>query len=453
METLFDLPAWATAALFLGALAAARAALSAARTPQGAAAWVVFLLAWPVVALPAFLVFGGVSRINRVPKGRHQPTEDADARPARLSRLRGVTRERLTDGNRLELLIEGRATFDAIFAAIDAAEEEVLVQYYILRADALGHALQDRLVAAAGRGVRVCVLLDMIGSLTIGPRYLRALRAAGIELRGVPSLRAPHGPIGLNFRNHRKTVVVDNRVGFTGGSNVGQEYVDGGRRFDSWRDTDLRIEGPMVAQLRGLFAADWKAVTRAPLPDMPAPGPAGDRLGLVTGFGPTDAQERGSLLLCGLIGLAERRLWIATPYLVPHADLLTALQLAQLRGVELRILIPHPADGWLTWYASRAYAHELVRLGVDVREYLPGFMHSKVMLIDDDLASVGTANLDIRSALLNYEQTALVEDPGFAAEVAAMLEADFAEARPLPEKPALHVRVLAPVARLFGPLL
>jgi cardiolipin synthase len=454
METLIpDLPAWATAALVLAALATVRAAVTTARTPQGAAAWVVFLLAWPVLALPAFLVFGGIAKIRHAPPGRHGPAQGDDARAARLGRLRGVTRAPLTEGNRVALLVDGRETFDAIFAAIDDAGQEVLVQSYILRPDAVGLELRDRLVAAAGRGVRVRVLLDLVGSFLIGPRYLRSLWAAGIEARGVPGARSASGGIGLNFRNHRKTVVVDGRVGFTGGLNVGEEYIDGAGRFDAWRDTHVRIEGPMVSQLRGLFAADWEAVTRDRLPPMPEPPPAGDRLGLVAGFGPTDAQERGSLLLCGLIGMAERRLWVATPYLVPHTDLLTALQLAHLRGVEVRILIPHPADYRLAWYASRSYARELMDLGVEVREYLPGFMHSKVMLIDDDIASVGTANLDIRSALLNYEQTALVEDRGFSSEVEAMLKADFARARAVAHPPPAHVRALAPVARLFGPLL
>ncbi|WGH77259.1 phospholipase D-like domain-containing protein [Jannaschia ovalis] len=455
MDPIFDLPLWLRAVLLVGGLAGARAALSTARTPQGAAAWVVFLLAWPLVALPLFMVFGGVSRINQKPDHRHLDDTGDDARPARLGRLRGVTHARLSAGNELHLLIDGGPTFDAIFPAIDAARTELLVQFYILRRDAVGLELRDRMIAAAERGVRVYVLLDLIGSLTLGPRYIHELREAGINVRGVPGRRSPRGRIGLNFRNHRKTVVVDGRVGFTGGINAAQEYVDGGKHYDAWRDTHLQIEGPMVAQLRDLFAADWEAVTRETLPPLEAPdwSEAGGRLGLVTGFGPTDAQERGSLLLCALVGLAQRRLWIATPYLVPHTDLLTALQLAQLRGVDVRILIPRPADKWVTWYATRGFAREFARVGIDVLQYEPGFMHQKVMLIDDEIASVGTINLDIRSALLNFEETALVEDAGFAAEVEAMLTRDFARAAPLPDPPPRHIRALAPVARLFGPLL
>ncbi|CUH39913.1 putative cardiolipin synthase YwiE [Jannaschia seosinensis] len=453
MIDIWDLPLWATTGLILLALAAARAALSTARTPQGAAAWVVFLLAYPLFAVPIFALFGGLSRINQRPDKRHGATDDREDAPGRLHALRAITHVPLREGNDLRLLVDGQATFDAMFAAIDAAETEILVQFYIIRADGTGEALRDRLIAASRRGVRVRVLCDLIGSVTLGWRYPRELREAGVEVRG---MLAPHhtmGRVGVNFRNHRKNVVIDNKVGFTGGINIGDEYVDGGKHFDTWRDTHLRVEGPMVGHLRKLFAGDWEVVSGQSLPEMPVPGPAGDRLGLVTGFGPTDPLERGSLLFCGLIGLARRRLWITTPYLVPHADVLTAIQLAHMRGVEVRIMIPYPADRWLAWYASRGIARELVRMGIEVHEYVPGLMHQKVMLIDDDIASVGTVNLDIRSLLLNFEATALVEDKGFASEVETMLNADFDRSRPVPDPPPRHVRLLAPVARLFGPLL
>jgi cardiolipin synthase len=152
--------------------------------------------------------------------------------------------------------------------------------------------------------------------------------------------------------------------------------------------------------------------------------------------------------------MAKERLWITTPYLVPHMDLMTVLQLAAMRGVEVRLLVPGEWDHYLPWYASRAYFQDLQRAGIEIWEYQEGFMHQKVMLIDDDIASVGSVNLDIRSVLLNFEQTALVEDPAFAAEVERMLEADFARSSLVePESSARHIRWLAPVARLFGPLL
>lgn len=433
----------------------ARAAITTARTPQGAAAWVVFLISFPLLALPAFALFGSVSRLSARRESR-QMRHLVKSGNSRLDRLANLALAIPTDGNAIKLLVDGGATFDAIFSAIDTAKREILVQFYIIRADAVGLELQERLIAAARRGVKVRVLCDMLGSLFLGFDYIRKLQAEGIEIRGIPGPHRALGRIGVNFRNHRKAVVIDGSVGFSGGINVGQEYIDGGKKFDSWRDTHIRIEGPMVAQLRDIFALDWKAVTNEDLPEAQGDGisqTAGKQRGILMGFGPTDPLERGSLMLCALVNLAQHRLWIATPYLVPHTDLLTALQLASLRGVQVRILIPEPSDNILAWYASRNAARLLSEAGVDVFAYQPGFMHSKVMLIDDDLVSVGTVNLDIRSALLNFEQTALVENQTFATQVAAMLDEDFSKSLSLTFPGPWHVRLLAPVAWLFGPLL
>jgi len=282
---------------------------------------------------------------------------------------------------------------------------------------------------------------------------MRVLQAEGINIRGIPGPHRALGRLGVNIRNHRKAVVIDGVVGFTGGINIGQEYVDGGRHFDSWRDTHLRVVGPMATQLRDMFAADWEGVTGEKLRASLPANASGTHTGLIAGFGPTDTLERGSLFLCALVNLANRRLWIATPYLVPHTDLLSALQLAALRGVDVRILIPKPSDNILAWYASRNAAESLSGSGVEVFEYKPGFMHTKVILVDDDIASVGTLNLDIRSALLNFEQTAVIEDRNFAAKVDAMLQNDFAKSSRVETPGPWHVQLLAPMVRLFGPLL
>jgi cardiolipin synthase len=445
----------------LGALTAF-AAVTTARTPQGAVAWVVFLVSFPLLALPAFALFGRIGhdyeRRRRASDREAAPEDGAQpaAGPTRLAALAGIADRPVVAGNRAQLLIDGEATFGAIFEALDEARHEALVQFYILRGDALGRALQARLVAAARRGVQVRLLYDALGSLTLGRGYVRALREAGVEVHAIRGPRRPVGRFGVNFRNHRKTVVVDGRLGFTGGLNVGQEYLDGGPHFEAWRDTFLRIEGPMVEQLRTVFAQDWAWSAGSPLG--PAPCSArpveGGAPGLVTASGPTDPLERGSLFLCGLVGLARARLWIATPYFVPHTDLLTAIQLAAMRGVSVRLLVPGVPDHLLPWYASRAYFDDVQAVGVEVWEYEAGFMHSKVILVDDDIASVGTINLDIRSVMLNFEATATLEDQSFAGEVEAMLQADFARSKAVPEGgESRRVRLLAPVARLFGPIL
>ena len=446
----------------LGALTAL-AAIRTARTPQGAVGWVVFLVAFPLLALPAFALFGrigpGYDRRRRA-SDRGVDTDRPPARvaapPMRLSALSEIADQPITVGNRLSLLIDGAATFAAVFDAIDAARDEVLVQFYIVRDDEVGRALADRMAAAARRGARVRFLFDALGSLRLGRRVVRGLREAGVEVHAIWGPRRPAGRFGVNFRNHRKTVVVDGRTAFTGGLNAGREYLDGGAAFEAWRDTFVRIEGPMAAQLRTVFAQDWAWSAGVPLEEGPGPSaPAGGAAaGMIVATGPTDEIERGSLFLCGLAGLARRRLWLATPYFVPHTDLLTAIQLAAMRGVAVRVLVPAAIDHLLPWYASRDFFDDVQRAGGEVWEYREGFMHQKIVLVDDDVACVGTVNLDIRSVMLNFEATAAVEDRDFAARVEAMLEADFARASLAPERhPAAHVRALAPAARLFGPLL
>lgn len=439
--------------LMIVGLFVARAAVTSARTPQGATAWVIFLVSFPLVALPAFAIFGNVSRLSSRPKNQHTPSLEPIPALGRLERISRITGAAETNGNLADLLINGPQAFDAIFAEIDRAEREILVQFYIIRSDEVGLELQKRLIAAARRGVEIRVLCDIIGSLFLGRSYMRVLQAEGINIRGIPGPHRALGRLGVNIRNHRKAVVIDGVVGFTGGINIGQEYVDGGRHFDSWRDTHLRVVGPMATQLRDMFAADWEGVTGEKLRASLPANASGTHTGLIAGFGPTDTLERGSLFLCALVNLANRRLWIATPYLVPHTDLLSALQLAALRGVDVRILIPKPSDNILAWYASRNAAESLSGSGVEVFEYKPGFMHTKVILVDDDIASVGTLNLDIRSALLNFEQTAVIEDRNFAAKVDAMLQNDFAKSSRVETPGPWHVQLLAPMARLFGPLL
>ena len=455
------------AGLTLFGAAIAYGAVRNARTPQGAVAWVVFLVSFPLLALPAYAIFGRLGfgsfiRRRKAVEEAHRRDASGGTDPERWNKLRvldTLSPMAVTVGDRIELVTEGRALFDAIFEAIDGAESEVLVQYFIPRRDGLGERMKDRLLAAAARGVRVRLMCDALGSIWLGLGYLRSLRAGGVEAVVIRGPKRPLGRVGLNFRNHRKAVIVDGRLAFTGGHNLGQEYVDGGRRFEAWRDTSIRVEGPTAWNLRELYAEDWAWASGEPLgrPDalrQPEEGPGLPALLIPTG--PTDELERASLMLMSLIGAARERLWIATPYLVPHTDVLSALQLASWRGVDVRILIPANPDKWLPWLAARAFFEDLTLSGVEIWEYERGFMHQKVMVVDHDLACVGTLNLDVRSVMLNFESTIAVQDEGFAGSVAEMLERDFAASRridgDLSRAPG-PVRFLAPIARLFGPVL
>ena len=446
-----------TLVLLCLALIAARLAIRTSRSPQGATGWVVFLLSFPLLALPAYAIFGGVYRMNahRAPKTPQHEPNGSDITDARLSNLQGAVGSALTGENDIALLINGPATFAAIFEAIDAAEHEILVQYYTLVDDDLGNALKTHLIAARKRGVTVCVLVDAMGSFTLSRDYIAELRDAGIDFRGNFTWGKSFYRLGINFRDHRKTIVVDGAIGFTGGLNASQRYVDGGDTFDMWRDTFLRVEGAVVRQLRDCFAAGWKARTDETLPDLDVTSRgAGDVTAMHVALGPTDDREIGLLLLMGLIGKAKKRLWMTTPYLVPPPEISAALKLAAQRGVDVRIMLPRAIDKYLPWLASRGYFKDYHAAGIGIHEFLPGFMHQKVILVDDDIASVGTINLDFRSIMLNFEQTVLIEDARFCSELADVLFDDLDNSDAFDGGPqALWIRFSAPVAQLLSPVL
>jgi cardiolipin synthase len=438
-------------------------AIRRARTPQGAVGWAVFLAAWPIVAVPLYLFFG-YARVQSYSEARREadlglPDGSEAALPpdpgpaARLAVVRAVSMHPVTRGNGMTLLPHAGEAFEAMLSAIDGAERYALVQFYTIRDDAIGGRLAEAMEAAAARGVTVRVLYDAFGSFFLTRRYRRRLTEAGIEWYVQRGPARPLGRFGLNFRNHRKIVVVDGRVAYTGGMNVGDEYLG------DWRDTQMEVRGPLVAQLQSQFLQDWFWVSGQRLDDDLAWTVAADpedMTGLAVGASPTDPHDNGALYFAALAQTAARRLWIATPYFAPDQSVLAALKLAALRGVEVRILLPEVPDRWTPWIAAFAFFDEVRLSGCEIWRYQGCFMHQKVALVDDDVVSVGTFNLDIRSSLLNFETTVVLCDRAAATRVEEMLTADFRRAvrleRQLAEQP-LWLRLAAPVARLMAPLL
>lgn len=419
-------------------------AILSTRTSQGAVAWVISLNSFPVLALPAYWIFGRnnfqgyVLERQEEDEAIHQFVEQKmaehpeifsskrDHHPAVLAAERLALMPTL-HGNHVKLLVDGQATFDSILAGIARAESYVLVQFYILRDDGLGGRLRDALAERARAGVRVYVLYDEIGSFGLPSTYLSSLREAGVDIRSFHTRKGPRNRFQLNFRNHRKIVVTDGTAAWVGGHNVGDEYLDGGTEFDSWRDTHLKIEGPGVLSLQWVFLEDWNWAADEVLDVDWETGLAarGHQEVLVIPSGPADRRETATLMFTHAINSAQQRIWIASPYFIPDPGLMRAMQLAALRGVDVRILLPDEKDHLLLYLAAFSYMKEA---GADIRfwRYTSGFMHQKVMLIDDSVASVGTANFDNRSFRLNFEITALVIDKAFNREVAEMLEEDFA---------------------------
>ncbi len=466
----------------LGILSAFDAVMNV-RNPQGATAWVVSLITIPVLAFIAYWLFGRVKYrdySNAQERCRQKlalnledrdsglladfavPLDAEDERTrAEIRAFEALAGMPLCRGHELKLLIDGQAAFDQIFNDIDAAEHYVLVQFFIVRDDDLGRALAQRLLSARARGCEVYMLYDEIGSYNLPQRYCQTLIDAGVQLAGFSGTRSLLGRFRLNFRNHRKIVVVDGHTGLMGGLNVGDEYLGRDESFGDWRDTHLRLKGPAVLNLQRSFVEDWtfgqESLSLPQLSWNPASVHAASAAVLNLASGPADAIESCGLLYAHSIESAERRLWIASPYFVPDPRVLSALQTAALRGVDVKILLPEKSDNPIFRFVPFAYLPDVEMVGAEVYLYQNDFMHQKVMLVDDCYACVSTANLDNRSFRLNFETSCVIKDQAFCADVARMLRRDLENCRRLRSEELTNhswwFAVAVAVTRLMSPVL
>ncbi|MFW6067579.1 MAG: cardiolipin synthase [Myxococcota bacterium] len=331
-----------------------------------------------------------------------------------------VGRMDVVGGNRVDILVGAPATYDAHVEAIEAARDHVHLMFYIFRQDAPGRRLRDALVAAARRGVRVRLLVDGFGSRGLGSRFLAPLLEAGGHVARFLPLDPVRRAWTINLRNHRKLMVVDGEVGFTGGINVGEEFL-------GWRDVHLRVRGPAVHQLQTVFVEDWYFAARYnPVHPafFPRIEPQGRSAMQLVASGPDGTVESIHRLYVAAITSARGRVLITTPYFVPDRALLVALQTTALRGVDVRLILPRQSNHRVTFHAGRSYYDELLDAGVEIHEYLPGMLHTKTMVVDGAFATIGSANLDTRSFRLSFELIAALWDREVAGELEAIFEAD-----------------------------
>jgi cardiolipin synthase len=459
----------------LGVISAIDAVMTT-RTSQGAVAWAVSLVTFPYVAVPAYWVLGrsefrGYVQAHRIADLAIDPAVEEAVRVGeqyRFQRLPGPSPASAAEalatiptmrGNSVQLLVDGPETFDSIEEGIRSAEEYVLFQFFIVKDDGLGRRMQQALIDKAREGVRVYFLYDEVGSHSLSRRYKDELREAGVEVFNFHTRQGPSNRFQINFRNHKKIVVVDGRAAWIGGHNVGDEYLGMGA-LGYWRDTHIRIDGPAAIAAQLSFVEDWNWATgRLPEVDwVPDPAPDGSDVPvLILPTGPADTFESAALMFTHAINTATERIWIASPYFVPDEGIMSALQLAALRGVDVRILIPDVADHKMVYLAAFTYFDEAREAGVQFYKYTGGFLHQKALIIDDLAAGVGTANFDNRSFRLNFEITAIVGDPDFIEEVDRMFESDFAQSRIVgPDEYTgrwFGFRLAARLARLSAPVL
>jgi cardiolipin synthase len=366
-----------------------------------------------------------------------------------------------TTASRVDLLIDGGATYDALVTAIESAQHHIHIEYYIYAGDRTGTRIRDALIARAKAGVKVRMLLDGVGT-KLARKFVLPLHEAGVELAFFHPVRwwmLPFTRPTLNLRSHRKIVICDGKIGFTGGINVTDDENET-LNPKAFHDMHLRVEGEAVRWLQVAWLEDWhyatkKEVTDAALYAEPAPTP-GPISAQVIPAGPDNDWEPIHRTQVDAIHRAERRVWLATPYFVPSRAALFALEGAAMRGLDTRIMIPKRSDSRLVTAAARSYFDKLLKAGVRVYEYGPRMLHSKALLVDDALAIIGTSNFDTRSFSLNFEIVMLFCDKGVASELETSLKSDMDAAKEVTadsRKPSFLSRLSEAGARLFSPIL
>lgn len=430
---------------------AARVLLRDEMKPDTRMAWLIVLLLLPYVGVILYYLLGEVN-LGRHLTGRHQPVArflrkrwptdthvlEALGTPGNIDTLisprwQGVFRYAASinrfhplPGCRAEVLSDNEATLARMLADMDAAEHEINVLYYIWLTDGTGNDIAQALIRAARRGVTCRAMVDGLGSraLTRTPLW-KEMREAGVQVAVALPVSNPLKIIltsRIDLRNHRKITVIDGHVTYVGSQNCADAEFRVKARYAPWVDIMLRVEGPVVAQTQLLFASDWVQSTDdehfTPMLEAARPLPGGFPAQVV-GDGPTERSGSTPQLFSTLIANAQQELVISTPYFVPDATVMEALCAAAWRGVHVTLIFPKRNDSWIVAAASRSTYHRLLKSGVSIREYRGGLLHAKTLTVDGEVTLVGSANIDLRSFDLNYENNLLLQDPGTTAAVRA----------------------------------
>ncbi|OSX53285.1 cardiolipin synthase [Anoxybacillus ayderensis] len=449
------------------------------RHPTKTLTWLVLFGSFPLIGFIFYLFFGQNYRKKRLFRKkalldeqtfRKLETNRVDherklyMKPHQqplLQLAKRLTKESISTATKTRVLTNGEETFAAIFAELEKAEHHIHLEYYIVRDDDIGQRLKHILIQKAKKGVHVRFLYDAVGSWKLSKTYIQEMREAGVDMIPFSPVRLPFLNNTINFRNHRKIIVIDGKVGFVGGLNIGDEYLGKNDYFGFWRDTHLLVYGEAVRTLQLIFLQDWYYMTGQQLLTMnylsaPTVDEAIGGVQLVAG-GPDTKWEVIKHLFFAMITSAQRSIWIASPYFIPDEDIFTALKVAALSGIDVRLLVPKRPDKKIVFYASRSYFPELLEAGATIYEYEKGFMHSKIIVVDGELASIGTANMDMRSFHLNFEVNAfLYQTPSVQKLVDDFID-DFHHSTKINMKQfqqrPLWMRIAESTARLLSPLL
>lgn len=429
----------------LGLLSALHAVLNC-RTSEGAIAWGLSLFFFPYLALPAYWAFGKdkftgyVRRFKKLQRARReewlQQVREAGPKAVPLSPELEQARigfEHLADfpltyGNRVDLLIDGEQAYPAMLEAIASAKTYVLAEYFIILNDGMGNKFKEALMERARAGVKVYLIYDEFGCLGVGRAFFQEMREAGVEVVAFAPGGWTKGRLQINFRNHRKILVVDGQLAHVGGMNIGDDTLGLSPFYGYWRDTNVSLTGPAVLGVQTVFCRDYYwASGGKDIPEIdwiPNPEHDGPDAAVYVAAGPADQSDTGTAIFLNSIASARQRIWLSTPYFLPTAPVLSALQTAVLRGVDVKIIMPFKRDILLAYLAAFVYLPEALQSGIEIHRFKPGYTHQKVMLIDDELCWVGSSNMDARSMDLNFEGNLVVFGRRFTETVEKMLKLD-----------------------------
>lgn len=448
--------------------------ISENRNPVKSLAWITVLLLLPVVGFIIYVFFGRspknmvmIPRRNRRRlRNNHMGGPHNHIAEAALSdnnkQLAEIgwqlLKSPVIDGNDIDIFTSGEEKFLALKNDLRQAKEFIHLQYYIFENDRLGHEIREILMAKAAEGVKVRVIYDHVGSFHLNMKFFRQMRKAGIEAYPFFKVNFPEFANHINWRNHRKVVVIDGKWGYIGGMNIADRYCYG-NRLGKWRDTHLRITGNAVAALEFSFAVDWYFMRREVIEIEPKNinNASNENLVQLVMSGPVGRWSNISMIFLKAISGAKRRVYLQTPYFLPSDGLLKALETAALSGVDVRVMMPATPDSRLLKYASRSYIRECLQAHIKIYFYEKSMLHSKVIIVDDDFATTGSTNFDFRSFEHNFEGNVLVYSREFNKRMSDIFFTDQSEAKRVTlgtwRKRPITQKALESLARLMAPIL
>ncbi len=446
------------------------------RNPIKSIAWVTILVLLPIFGFVVYLFFGQNYRKQKIISKKS--IRKIKKHSKREFRKKEISLDSISEtykglvallyrnnesipyhNNNVEIYTKGEDAFNSIFTEIEKAQHHIHVQFFIIENDVIGNRLKDLLIKKASEGIKVRLIYDSLGSWKLKKKFLQELKDNGIETGSFLQVRLPFFSNKVNYRNHRKVVVIDGNTGFVGGMNVADRYVVGDN-LGNWRDTLIKIEGSAVYGLQNSFLIDWYFVSRTFITSKdyyPPTSDRGNKLVQTVTSGPDSDWEAILQSFCKTISMAKKYVYMQTPYFLPPECLLDTIKIAALSGIDVRLLISENSDARLTNVASRSYLREIMDAGVKVYFYDNGFIHSKTIVVDDEISTIGSTNMDFRSFELHFEINSFVYDKDFAIQMKEIYMEDLNNSKKIEladwKKRIRWHKFKESFARLFSPLL